>query len=356
MIFSEIVSFCSGQRGERGLPKSVRYFPVAFLAAIARRRRVRGFYDGRTLALFRAAWLRNRSLSSLVEYALFHRDLGYLLPTRWHQKILKELYNLSTSRRRLVLALFAESVPESIAYVPFNYLAEGADRIAPLAFFEAQRGGKEKRSWLANLHDRQENWRDSFRLLICQHAEEGICVVGNSGSLRGSGWGNKIDEHGLVMRFNQFSGPQSTVEDIGSKMNVWVGAPGFKGPPPKEVDWVVSSGPDMRFRRQNWNAFQERLLADAPVLTVPLSIWCNLVAELSAPPSAGILLLAWLRVISGSWRGLSTVGIGISPDNHVPYHHVFSKQQPFVRHDWGKERFLLGRWRSEGLQSYDCVY
>ena len=353
MRFQDMASFCSGKQGERGLPTAARHIPALLMAAIARRRRTRGFYDGRTLALFRAAWQRNRSLVSLVEYALFRRDLGYPLPKRWQAQFAAELDSLRPRRRRLALSLLAESAPEIMTSVPLDFLAKSATAMAPLAFFFEQRNGKTPRSWLARLHGRQHVWQDAFFLQLRQRAGEGICLVGNAGNLRTSGLGNKIDEHGLVVRFNQFSGPKSVAEDLGLKLDVWVAAPGFSGQPPKGVDWVVSSGPDVRFRRQNWTIFEERLSCELPVLTVPLPIWRNLVAELSAPPSAGVLILAWIRVILGSWKDISTVGIGVPPAANVPYHHVLPKQQPFGRHNWEKERFLLSRWRSEGLLSHE---
>ena len=107
----------------------------------------------------------------------------------------------------------------------------------------------------------------------------------------------------------------------------------------------------MRFRRQNWSPFKDRLLRDLPVLTVPLPIWRKLVADCCAPPSAGILVLAWIRDLLGSWNGVATVGIGITPTSVAPYHHVVPKQLPFDRHDWERERALLSRWRSEGLSA-----
>jgi hypothetical protein len=225
--------------------------------------------------------------------------------------------------------------------------------MAPLAFLSGQRGGELSPIWLMRLYERQQSWRDEFAVLLRQCAVDGICLVGNSGSLLGAGLGSFIDSHGLVVRFNLFSGQNSEMPDLGNRMDVWVGAPGFGGEPPQRVDWVVSTGPDMRFRRQDWTPFEERLIHGLPVLTVPLFIWHDLVAECCAPPSAGILLLAWIRDCLGSWAGVCTVGVGIPPSETVTYHHVVPKQLPCDRHNWEKERALLSRWRSEGLRSHE---
>ncbi len=352
MTLPDLLSSLCGKRGEKGLPSAVRYLPASVLRFIARRRRAQGFYDGRTLALYAAVWRRRRSASALLEYALFRRDLGNPLPKRWQTALAAALNRLRPASRRLALALLAESAPATLSTISEQVLAVGASHMAPLACYWQQHGGAGP-DWLARLHEQQQAWRDSFAHQLRQSAQGGICLVGNSGSLRGAGQGNYIDSHDLVVRFNLCSGPQSEASDLGEKLDIWVGAPGFSGQPPHEVVWAISTGPDMRFRRQNWTPFKDRLLRDLPVLTVPLPIWRELVAECCAPPSAGILVLAWIRNLLGSWDGVSTVGIGIPPSSRTPYHHVVTKQLPFGRHDWERERALLSRWRGEGLLSFD---
>lgn len=347
-----LFSFFRGRRGERGLPVGGRYLPATLLAFIARRRRSRGFYDGRTLALFRAAWQQSHSVTALLDYLLYRRDLGRPLPLRWVAPLVAGLDHLRPASRRLALVLLAESVPRTLTALPLNNLTEGARSLAPLAFYVEQRGGGAP-LWLVRLHERQQLWRDDFALLLRQRVAAGICLVGNAGSLIGAGLGNKIDHHGLVVRFNRYCGPHSEEADLGRRMDLWVGAPGYSGDSPAGVDWVVSTGPDMLFRRQNWTPFETRLKHDLPVLTVPLPIWRDLVTECCAPPSAGILMLSWIRVLLGSWQGVSTVGIGLPPSGGTPYHHVVTKQLPYARHNWEMECALLSRWRSEGLRSHD---
>lgn len=353
MSLHPLFSFVMGRRGERGIPLAARRLPPVLLAMVARRRRSQGFYDGRTRAVFRRVWQQTHSIAALVEYALYRRDLGYPLPPRWIAPLVTGLYRLRPASRRLALALLAESSPQTLSTLPLHYLVGGGNILAPLASFLVQRGESAAPRWLARLHERQLVWREDFSSLLRARAKDGICLVGNAGSLRGGGLGSHIDGQGLVVRFNRYSGPNSAAVDFGSKMEVWVGAPGFSGQPPADVSWVISTGPDMRFRRQNWASFEERLTRDLPVLTVPLSVWRELVAQCCAPPSAGLLLLAWMRELLGSWGGISTVGIGIPPSANTPYHHAVPKQLPYDRHDWEKERALLRRWRSEGLRSQE---
>ncbi len=341
-ILSDLLTLFCGKRGERGLPNAAAYLPASILRFIARRRRASGFYDGRTLALFAAVWRRRGSASALLEYALFRRDLGRPLPKRWQAPFFAALNNLRPASRRLAMALLSESTPEQVFAVVGHHMESPACYLTQC--------GDTGPDWLARLQEQQQAWRDSFAQQLRQ-AEEGICVVGNSGSLSGSGLGNYIDSHSLVVRFNLFSGPKSEAIDLGNHLDIWVGAPGFSGQPPHEVSWVISTGPDMRFRRQNWAPLKNRLERDLPVLTVPLTIWRELVSDCLAPPSAGILVLAWIRDLLGSWNGVATVAIGVPPSSFTSHHHVVPKQLPFDRHSWEKERELLNRWRSEGLCS-----
>lgn len=325
-------AFLWGRRGERGLPAIGGRLPTLALAFVARRRRAKGYYDGRTLALFRCVWLRTCSVSALLDYVLFRRDLGFPLADRWVVALSTGLKHLSARRQRLASALLAEVGASA-----------GSDWVKLLA---ANRTA---------LHEQQEAWREAFAQWILQQAEVGICVVGNAGAMRGSGLGQVIDQHGLVVRFNRFRGAESDVADIGERLDVWVVAPGYTGAPPPAVRWIVVSGPDMRFRRQNWDSLGPALDAGVAVLTTPLPLWRELVAQLQAPPSAGLLFLAWLRALLGSWDGVIAVGFGVSASSNAPYHHAVRRHRAVARHNWPEERALLQHWHSEGLESYGSV-
>lgn len=62
---------------------------------------------------------------------------------------------------------------------------------------------------------------------------------------------------------------------------------------PQGVQWVVVSGPEMAFRLQDWRRFEASWQDGTRLLTVPLQTWSELVSALQAPPSAGLLFLAW---------------------------------------------------------------
>ncbi len=271
--------------------------------------------------------MRSRWPACLLDYALFRRDLGFGLKPRWAQTLRVGLPGLPGHRRRLASALLAE-------------LTHAAGDIAACS-----EGDHLRREVIA----RQDEWREAFFALLDTHRAAGLCVVGNAGTMIGSRLGAAIDDHGLVVRFNRFSGEHSLSADIGTRVDIWVVAPGFDGPPPAGVRWIVVTGPDMRFRRQDWSSLRPAYEVGARLLTVPLEPWRRLVAQLQAPPSAGLLFLEWLRAMRGSWEGVRVVGFGASPTPTVAYHLADPLHQPVERHNWPAERALLQRWHAEGL-------
>jgi hypothetical protein len=387
-------------RGERRLPRLACYVPVLLLTLLARRRRTLGVYDLHTLALFRVVARRRRSADALLDYALYRRDLGYPLKLHWAGVLVTGLSRLSARRQRLALALLSEvatarqfdllnpayrcnplappgsrerrgnSSQMEVLAAPSPLAGEGGGEggdlldarnqltqslqskrgpHVPAIAALLQRAGHEADLALAQIFEQQERWRDEFAQTIRQQGDVGICVVGNSGALRRAGAGEWIDRHALVVRFNRFSSADADPRDLGSKLDVWCMAPGFRGDPPPRAPWIVVTGPDMQFRLLDWRNVKPALASGSRVLTVPLAVWRNLVSELMAPPSAGLLVLAWLREITGSWRGVHAIGFGDAVGAGARCHHSDPKQVAVARHNWAGERQVLMRWRGEGL-------
>ncbi|HEX5515661.1 MAG TPA: glycosyltransferase family 29 protein [Gammaproteobacteria bacterium] len=332
-----------GERDARCCPRSGSGMPTAVLRWLARRRRARGFYDALTLWLFREVYRRRRSVVALYEYLLFRRDLGYPVGRRWSSALTHAVPRLRGSLRRLALAMLAES---AAAEQPAGAgLPDGHDAVLVDGADAADFG---RRSVIA-IQKCQQSWRDQFAAVIRQYPDAGICVVGNAGILQGCGLGSEIDGHGLVVRFNRFRSERTSAADTGVRTDIWVRAPDFPGAAPVEADWIIVSGPDMRYRMRHWQNVRDPQRPDVPVLTVPLPVWRSLVAPLDAPPSAGLLVLAWLRQLLGDWTGISAAGFG-SAFVGQPYHHALPEQAPGRRHNWGAESSLLCQWQEEGLR------
>jgi hypothetical protein len=88
--------------------------------------------------------------------------------------------------------------------------------------------------------------------------------------------------------------------------------------------------------------------AGAQVLTVPLPVWKALVARLQAPPSAALLLLAWLHALGG-WEGLRIAAIAWGGDPAGRHHLVQPNRKTGSRHRWEREAQIVKEWRNAGL-------
>ena len=199
----------------------------------ARRKRVEGAYNHQTLASLARAWELSQLPTHLLEYLLFRRDLGRPLPQRWVGALQAGVASLGDRQRWLAKALLAEACPDSLEAASFS-----AENFT-----------------LTRISQQQAVWRHAFAgWLEIQRAEKGICLVGNSARLLGKGMGARIDSRGAVVRFNRMAEPDPVAaKDTGERLDVWVLAPGYQGPVPRQVSWVVMSGPDMRYRLQDWS-------------------------------------------------------------------------------------------------------
>ncbi|HEX7035942.1 MAG TPA: glycosyltransferase family 29 protein [Pseudomonadales bacterium] len=289
-----------------------------------RRRRARGRYDRCTRRLLQRA-ARFGGPSARLDYALFRRDLGHPLHPRLERPLHEALPALRRSKRWNARALLREA---------------DSSRASDDAAAELGIG-------VAEVAARQEQWRDGFRrALAAAAATRGICVVGNAGALAGTRLGETIDTAGVVIRFNDFGLDGSADADIGRRTTVWVTNPGYRGPRFDRAEWVVISGPDVSYRLRDWSRFEERVRRGEPLLTVPLDVWRDLVRVLHAPPSAGVLMLAWLHALLDSWTGISAAGIGV---NGGAVYHLRRSYRRSNRHDWAAEASLVARWVDSGL-------
>lgn len=280
-------------------------------------RRKRGHYDRLTLACFWRAWCAQQGIHSLLAWLSFRRDLGRPVPLRWRaslQAISEGQARFVTARQRNrardLLAHDHESVQHALA----------SDRRA----FEA---------WLA----------------VMRSAPGGLCVVGNAAGMTDVGFGGLIDASAAVVRFNRCFSPGAQAEDIGRRTDVWVFSPSCVEPAPQGVRWAVVSGPDPAGSLGRWSQVQRLREAGVPVLTVPLRIWREQVLALGAPPSAGLLLLAWLSDFEAGWDGISSVGIGWGRGRDGRHHLHATQATVGERHRWAAEQARIARWREEGL-------
>lgn len=329
---------------------------------LGRWRRKKGLYDRRTLECFYRGWRSSDDSRDLLAYFRFRRDLGLKTPFRPLKGLLASWVNQDQKTRRALLNLLEvdnRNIDSSI--LPSEELIMLAPENPAAAALLAQRGVTlyGHAGVLAQLQAKQDNWRAGFAELLNANRES-ICVVGNAGALQGAGCGPAIDSSELVVRFNQFATLeeplQSSVADVGKKLGVWVCAPGLEPPYPQEVDdveWVILTGPDIRYQLSQWQYVVPLLRSGKKVLTVPLGIWRILVRELEAPPSAGVLCLAWFIEMLGTAEGIQAAGFQRTEQPDKPYHFVLPGHKAVKRHNWAGERRFMAKWESDGLDFLD---
>ncbi len=304
------------------------YFNPFFPMKIAKYRRKKGLYDCKTLWYYKKAWQKNKSPKAFVDYCMFRRDLGFILSENRVKFIMSILNKLGKKHKKYAVSLLKDVSLEQMSHLDIL---------------------KENRGWLRTIHEKQEEWRRSFKKELVNNKKSGICIVGNSAILNNAMLGNKIDQQGLVIRFNRCWNEDKGTQYTGKELDIWVSAPDYRGKTQSSARWMIVSGPDMLYREAGWNRFKEYIDSGGYVVTVPLDIWKKLVFKLHAPPSAGVLVLYWLREIFGNWDGISAAGFDLTVPTGI-YHHVDVKHPPGKRHNWEKEKALLWQWKEEGLR------
>ncbi|MBT9292556.1 glycosyltransferase family 29 protein [Prosthecodimorpha staleyi] len=174
-----------------------------------------------------------------------------------------------------------------------------------------------------------------------------IAVVGNSPVQIGRGAGAEIDAHDIVIRFNNFSEDDRFTVDYGRKTTIWARSGGHIDVwrrPPGGFEFVLFSGADRRYHgAQAWDVLETER-AGGRAAFVPTRIFVELVKALDRVPSAGLLILHWLRKIRGPLAagGVSYYGFKLTDQNDGTNRHYFANPtQAKGRHDWDAEAAYL---------------
>jgi hypothetical protein len=338
------------------------WLPGQLARLLAWRRQLQGRYDATTASLFRHAWHKGGGLRALLEWLRFRRELGQPLDPVSVQTLRQTLGEARGPLAWQAVELLLEADPAACpaAGVVQDRLEPCADFSPPLAraLHDVGRPLGRRAARLADLHRSQVQWRSDFAGFL-RGCRGQTCVVGNAGSLNGAGLGAQIDAHRCVVRFNRWCGEDSAAEDLGARLDVWVCTPRFL---PQAMSlgrglprWLVLTGPDACYGRAgrgvDWGLVLELLDAGVKVLTIPLPVWAEMVAELGAPPSAGVLFLAWAQHCLDGPSGLSITGFDLVGVRTSGYHHAGASLRPGRRHAWGRESALLEVWKGRGLRS-----
>lgn len=277
-------------------------------------RRRRGRYGHDLRGLRWRAWCDSPDILRLQRLAQCWRDHGRILPGRWSRALGRVCDAAAETGdvRQLALLRDSQSGPQVVAMQQL--------RVA----FEA---------WLR-----------------ARAAIGPLCVVGNAGGLLTRAQGGRIDAHAVVLRFNRWHPPGSDFGPaLGHRLDVWVVAPSCRELPAQDPAWAVITGADPLVAMEGWPVVQALRARGVPVVTVPLDIWRTLVDGLGTPPSAGVLMLAWL-ISLGLGQGKLHL-TGVAEPNQDSAHVLGAWHRRGSRHAWERERVLVARWCAVGLLS-----
>ena len=341
------------------MPQAWARLPGWALWLNALRRQSCGLYDGETESRFRLAWRKSGDARKLIDWLRFRRELGLPPEQDSREQIVAALSRTGGSSACDLAELLVEAggVSVPLGEIGLSAMLRCADRSPPVAkaLVEAGHAVSAHAGRLADIHAGQEAWREELGDQMRQ-AGGAVCLVGNGASLAGAGLGARIDAHAMVIRFNRWRSPSTGILDVGSRLDAWVCAPRFLN----EINtvgcalprWLVLAGPDVRYRRAgravDWARLAGLLDAGVKVVTIPLPVWRQAVAELGAPPSSGLLMLVWARALLGGRGGCALAGFD-GALAYGSYHHAGRAHSPGRRHAWAKEAELLQSWIGEDV-------
>jgi len=170
-----------------------------------------------------------------------------------------------------------------------------------------------------------------------------VALVGNGPSVQGSKAGQHIDAQDVVIRFNNTGVHEMYDHDLGRKTSLWVLSPNMSinSQEAATMNYAVT-GPDPWTRPSRyWRTF-----AQLNTATFDIDRWHALVLELSAPPSAGILMLDALRQAGINPNSMTVHGfdrLSKTVFDASSKNHYRDRQQTSSRHNWPAETELFHR-------------
>ena len=285
-----------------------------------------GCYNLTTVWRHRLLYLHTGQLRDYVDYLSCRRAFGYPVTPRQHNKLMR--YTL----------------------LPF-----------PFRWLQAMYGIRAFRyQHLANLSDGSPDWRRRQQLNMQELSNtfiqrvqraKSIIVVGNSASLNSSNSGSFIDSHEVVFRCNHCFAQPIAEQTTGKKISYWVIAPDCQTPlrlTPEQC--CVLSGPEILGWIKSTKALQH-LTGQNSTVQIPLAIWRELVIQLGAPPSSGLLILHWLFTLVTDKSVIQRIGFSAPEQfDQEHYHSILPAHKGSARHHWNMEWKLQETWFQSQLR------
>ncbi|MFK7889191.1 MAG: glycosyltransferase family 29 protein [Granulosicoccus sp.] len=181
-------------------------------------------------------------------------------------------------------------------------------------------------------------------LAIEQNKSCTVAVVGNGPGVLERRDGAFIDDHDVVVRFNAAAITSAYQPHVGNKTDLWVVSPALpaseKDLPAKAI--AISGINPFAGRSKYWRTVRSRRIST--IAQFSADHWYELVNELAAPPSAGILLLKSLARYNSRLE-INIFGFSRPVDlaSQTPGAHYSDSRRGSTRHNWHSEAHLLER-------------
>ncbi len=337
----------------------------------ATQQRKKGRYVRQTLGLMFAAFQKMPSQRNWLGWLQLRRDWGLPLRARYVRQLESMLPKLSVRHRGVAVAMLLEHRLQKVTDEagvdvalewPLAWRREAAVLRPALAscLLPSNDPLRLAAGPVADVAAAQAVWRPALEALMLSALHgKGLALVGNAAHVRGIDAGAGVDASDCVVRFNHYARHKKAVQDVGSRLDVWVVAPGYRGVLPDVLpQWVVVTGPAVEFSLKDWSIVQPLLAQGVGVVTVPLAVWRLCVQRLNAPPSAGVLMLHWLELLLGDeLSSVKVLGMGFEQGRVDPtkrlvrpnYHAALPQYTRGKRHNWMAEsQWLQQRFVQQG--------
>ncbi len=171
-----------------------------------------------------------------------------------------------------------------------------------------------------------------------------VALVGNGPSIGGQASGAAIDANDIVVRFNNHGINTDYDPDIGADTHLWVVSPSFNLSTQTAIaSRCAVTGADPWTRA---SGYWERvsLQAVTHIATFDIRRWHALVEQLSAPPSAGLLMIDAIRQAGVGSENLTAYGFTRLENLDDADNHLYDDAERSDRHNWDKEAKLYRDW------------
>ncbi len=204
---------------------------------------------------------------------------------------------------------------------------------------------EKRRTTLARLRYTDRNFLNKYR-------GASIAIVGNSSHEINQQKGLEIDQHDVVIRFNNFQLDRAYARDYGKRTSIWIRSPSLDEVPDRaltDLELIIFSGCSLQFKN---NTFWSSKMLNSE--SVAIAVFHNKLVHkitrlLEAPPTAGILTLYLLLSNANLFSKLSIYGFDF---NQGDQYHYFANNSASQRHNWYNERLLYRNLLKENSEDH----